>query len=69
MTWTTQQPTKPGWYWYEDFAMEIGPVIIMWKGSVFEVAGKQGDWFPTNQCQWAGPLQPPTNTNQEEPRR
>lgn len=62
MTWTTDKPTVPGYYWYK--ATEQGPAIcdvsntrVFWAGldesdSIDLVCKAEGS-------QWAGPLQPP----------
>ena len=60
LSWTTERPPVPGWFWFEDFTLKIGPVIIMWTGTTYSLAGTEGMFLPSDQSQWAGPLEPPT---------
>jgi hypothetical protein len=60
LSWTTERPAVPGWFWFEDFTLKIGPVIVMWTGSEYSLAGTEGMFLPSDQSQWAGPLEPPT---------
>lgn len=57
LSWTTERPPVPGWFWGEDFTLKIGPVIVMWTGSTYSLA--EGTFLPSDQSQWAGPLEPP----------
>lgn len=52
MTWTTEKPTVPGWYWWRNKTrMDIFQVrqidIDIW------------DDVPHAPAEWAGPLEPP----------
>ena len=38
---------------------KIGPVIVMWTGSTYSVAGVNGTFIPSEQARWAGPLMEP----------
>jgi len=64
MTWTTDKPTKPGWYWYRPASDQNIEVV--------EIARPHGDLHiymlghpdlcpPYEQVEgeWAGPLEPP----------
>lgn len=59
LSWTTEMPGVPGWFWFEDLASKIGPVIVMWAGSTYSVAGVEGTFTPSDQSRWAGPLEEP----------
>ena len=56
LSWTTERPPVPGWFWFEDFTLKIGPVIVMWTGSTYSLAGTEGTFLPSDQSQCAGPL-------------
>lgn len=60
LSWTAEKPAVSGWFWFEDMAAKIGPVIVMWTGSTYSMAGIEGECLPGEQSQWAGPLEPPT---------
>jgi hypothetical protein len=57
MTWTTQRPQKPGWYWlrgymHDDMVVLFDGVFVrspFWDAKVERI--KEGTWF--------GPLEPP----------
>ena len=34
MNWTTEKPTEPGWYWYEDEYYGPAPVYLAWTGFI-----------------------------------
>jgi hypothetical protein len=59
LSWTTEKPAVPGWFWFRDVALKIQPVIVMWSGSTYSVAGTEGTFLPSGHSQWAGPLEPP----------
>lgn len=71
MTWTSQRPTLPGFYWFKgtvNFSSAAREVIL---ATVVEVTGFAPNvkvWFPQKDtsipigaCEgrWAGPLDPP----------
>jgi hypothetical protein len=60
LSWTAEQPAVPGWFWFEDLTLKIGPVIVMWTGSSYSVAGVEGTVIPGDHSRWAGPLEPPS---------
>ena len=59
MKWTTEKPTKPGWYWFKDhsykYIMYINPDIMP--------NGKDGydgkEWMFSWEALWAGPIEEP----------
>ena len=59
LSWTTEKPAVSGWFWFEDLTLKIGPVIVMWSGSTYSVAGIEGTFIPPDQSRWAGPLEKP----------
>ena len=59
LSWTTEKPAVSGWFWFEDLTLKIGPVIVMWSGSTYSVAGIEGQFIPPDQSRWAGPLEKP----------
>lgn len=72
LTWTTELPTKPGWYWFEGVSVcEIGPELLE-KQVPLQVVRVIGDddlavrvdhgyagAIEDFSGQWAGPLEPP----------
>jgi hypothetical protein len=59
LSWTTETPAVPGWFWFEDSGLDIGPQIVMWTGSAYSMVGREGTFIPSDQSRWAGPLEPP----------
>ena len=59
LSWTTEKPAVSGWFWFEDLTLKIGPVIVMWSGSTYSVAGIEGTFIPPDHSRWAGPLEKP----------
>ena len=59
LSWTTEQPAVPVWFWFEDLALKIGPVIVMWAGATYSMAGINGTFIPSDHSRWAGPLEKP----------
>lgn len=73
MTWTTEKPTQPGWYWYKKGRHR--PFIVeIFKGEIFGYHGTDGKELIVDQNefvrdldsrvrkmngQWAGPIFPP----------
>jgi hypothetical protein len=56
MTWTTEKPTKAGWYWYHCDGQDDKIVVYVDKNMVVE----QGAWHVSEITgQWCGPLEPP----------
>jgi len=60
LSWTTERPAVPGWFWFKDFTLTSGPVIVRWTGETYSLTGTEGTFFPSDQSQWAGPLEPPS---------
>ena len=64
LRWTTDKPTRPGWYWYREGE---GPEIYWvfaapFNGQVRMYAGHKdegGIWIDSWRGDWAGPLEPP----------
>jgi len=59
LSWTTEKPAVSGWFWFEDLTLKIGPVIVMWSGSTYSLAGIEGTFIPPDQSRCAGPLEKP----------
>ncbi len=60
MTWTTELPTKMGFYWMWDVAENENEIVHIRHGHV-HLPGLEGS-DPTNRyegCRWYGPLEPP----------
>lgn len=62
MTWTTDLPTKPGWYWYRHPEHKEWIVEVISTGSAVNVRFEWG-WVDIFAChrhsEWAGPIQRP----------
>jgi hypothetical protein len=63
MTWTTNLPKEPGWYWWRSSRQEPAPVKLfqMSNGDLYSKAGLRVHEFSLGQ--WAGPIPLP-----EEPK-
>lgn len=60
LTWTTEKPTQPGWYWWRNnshFDPDILKVDVL--GDRF-VIDTDLDVLDTPPGEWTGPLEPPT---------
>ena len=67
-TWTTEKPTKPGWYWYRDKDIPTQPVYVynavgglfveLWNGEIRSFESRSGRWKSMS-GQWAGPIREP----------
>jgi hypothetical protein len=60
MTWTTNTPTMPGWYWWRCFAVMTGKqtkleVVYIEEDGYCHIAG---DYVSNLGGQWQGPLVP-----------
>lgn len=73
MTWTTQKPTKPGWYWYRE--LEVGPKIRFPRiremtyanGVLMSYSGMTHPSIVANtEGEWAGPIPEPTERDERE---
>lgn len=74
LTWTSERPTEPGWYWMRKLPFLDKPKIVLIRlvsnGSLFvkryEASMQALNEFVTRHrgCQWAGPIPDP----QELPR-
>lgn len=58
LSWTAEKPAVSGWFWFQDVALEVGPVIVRWTGSTYSMAGIEGEFIPGDQSRWASPLEP-----------
>jgi hypothetical protein len=56
MTWTTEKPTVPGWYWYREIEGEPEILSIYKDNGQLLISGIGLQEFPG---EWAGPLEPP----------
>jgi len=68
MTWTTETPTQPGWYWWREYEGS-GPQItqvhlfnFVWLNKPFLGIEDIHTRTPLDNMlgEWAGPLEPPT---------
>lgn len=65
MIWTTEKPTKPGWYWWRDpyknnRAPEVCRVMDR-KGQLIAYFNDDSIYLTefTQPCEWAGPIPEP----------
>ena len=62
LTWTTEKPTKEGWYWLRSNAANPGPLIVFVQPQ-YNAIGPWGDRSDSRLSEedgeWAGPLEPP----------
>ena len=71
MNWTTEAPTKPGFYWTteDNFGAENGRIVVVevteaWKGAlVFYVIGIEIEYDVKDATHWYGPLDVPKSPN------
>jgi hypothetical protein len=56
MTWTTQKPTVPGWYWYREIEGEPEILSIYKDNGQLLISGIGLQEFPG---EWVGPLESP----------
>ena len=55
MTWTTEKPQVPGWYWNWCDDQENKIIVFVDK----QLSIEQGGWFISELAgQWSGPLEP-----------
>lgn len=72
MTWTTEQPTKEGWYWWEESAMHNGKHAVLivevtdFRGVLYQEHGDVRYLLANASGRWAGPLQPPAEGETHE---
>lgn len=65
LTWTTEAPTEPGWYWAKPAVGAADIVEVSRKGGAMSVVFYSAFSPPDNvyvddiDCQWAGPIEPP----------
>ena len=62
MNWTTDKPTKPGWYWWrQDRVAKMCRVWEWWDKKELYVRFEGADSEPVIALggEWAGPLEPP----------
>ena len=56
MSWTTEKPSKPGWYWYRESKGEPEILSLYKDDGQLLISGIGLQEFPV---EWAGPLEPP----------
>ena len=67
MTWTSEKPTKPGWYWWKAGDHVNNPEcmyvvqIKLWRGNLVEAYSMA----EPEDGQFAGPLEPPATDGKE----
>lgn len=57
--WTRERPTVPGWYWYYDVVMKVGPDL--------EYIDLNGRWLEDPDYRFIGPIAPPPAPGGEPP--
>jgi len=60
MRWTTEKPTKPGWYWFEDALTPLRIVHLRQGEDDLHVEGALISRVLFWCGKWAGPIEPPT---------
>jgi len=68
MNWTTEKPTKPGWYWHRNGRGDMWPSVILLRLVDDRLRVRLGDeCWPLDSPvifegdEWAGPLEPPAD--------
>ncbi len=56
MSWTTEKPTVPGWYWYRELEGEAEILSVYKDDGQLLISGIGLQEFPG---EWAGSLEPP----------
>jgi hypothetical protein len=75
MNWTTEYPTKPGYYWIRKYQIQgwhnpgstLGPDIVqVWPDLDFDRIGDDRGYNKRNiiSAEWYGPIEPPTEDTQ-----
>ena len=67
MKWTSEKPTKPGWYWYMEFGRSYVlrlyevqlPELATPSKPLYAASGYFGGAVDDMHGQWAGPLEEP----------
>jgi len=57
MTWTTDKPTKPGWYWLAKYT--VTPMVVLFDGEWARGPFWDARIEKIKDGEWAGPLEPP----------
>jgi hypothetical protein len=61
--WTTEPPTKPGWYWHRESGEAVVVKVLSvgndYRSDLIELDGDDGPYYVRPTGQWAGPLKPP----------
>jgi hypothetical protein len=66
--WTTEKPSKPGWYWYRSKRDRLQIIeLIEWNNELRAIGVSQGMYSHLEahrvpygpEAEWAGPLEPP----------
>lgn len=59
MTWTTERPQRPGWYWFRNTDYDIRMVHVVHSETALVEEETDGDQHELPDGEWAGPLAPP----------
>ncbi len=68
MTWTSQWPTKDGYYWVKPKGQNEGAEILKIMGEWAYGAGSDDFYIPTDhdfEGEWYGPLDPPVGSEHD----
>ena len=69
LTWTTETPMVPGWYWYRSKRDRLQIIeLIQWNNELRAIGVSPGMYSHLethrvpygSEVEWAGPLEPPT---------
>jgi hypothetical protein len=62
LTWTTETPTVPGWYWWRNNTgyEAVVNVVRMPAGQLYFYVPDVSKSVESANGEWAGPLEPPT---------
>jgi hypothetical protein len=76
MTWTTEKPSKPGWYWYRSPTDRVQIIELVEWNNELRAVGVSPDMHlhlethrmpHASDAEWAGPLPPPEEKHSGPP--
>lgn len=69
LLWTTEKPSRPGWYWRRGTYRDPSPIIVEVDGAgYFQWPDGSFDDVQVTGGEWAGPLDPPEDLDESESR-
>lgn len=70
LVWRKEPPDRPGWWWLRRHGNEVSMAMIFWSElnelfsatchGYYDPVSVSDSWF--RDCEWAGPIEPPTST-------